>query len=161
MTDTAPCLNCGRPMRRWGVTLAEAPGTIAPGARGMCSTCDGNNGEGLIQYSSCRRCGVRILAEGSSYCSECAHIQRREPTGLDWMANGACAQIDPGLWYPKRGGHDGHIAKRFCNGDPAAGIPECPVRAQCLQYALDNREGWGVWGGMATWERQRLLEEAA
>lgn len=30
-------------------------------------------------------------------------------------------------------------AKLICN--------DCPVRLQCLSWALDNKEIWGVWGG--------------
>ncbi len=33
----------------------------------------------------------------------------------------------------------------------------CPVRAQCLAEALDNRIEWGVWGGKTERERRRIL----
>lgn len=31
---------------------------------------------------------------------------------------------------------------------------QCEVQAQCLQYALDNFEHQGIWGGMGPNERQ-------
>src|SRR5262249_20622714 len=40
------------------------------------------------------------------------------------------------------------LAKRVCNGDQEVGIEPCPVRARCLQTALDNGETHGVWGGL-------------
>ena len=33
----------------------------------------------------------------------------------------------------------------------------CPVRAECLEYALDAREAYGVWGGTTEDERRPLL----
>ena len=44
---------------------------------------------------------------------------------------------------------------------PAAGqgrLPECPVVAECLADALDNRTEFGVWGGMTERERRALLK---
>lgn len=37
----------------------------------------------------------------------------------------------------------------------------CPVKDLCLQYALDNDEPFGLWGGMSTHERRRLKRRAA
>ncbi|MEV7080935.1 WhiB family transcriptional regulator [Streptomyces sp. NPDC093516] len=34
---------------------------------------------------------------------------------------------------------------------------ECPVRLDCLAYALDHREEYGVWGAMTERERRALL----
>jgi WhiB family redox-sensing transcriptional regulator len=40
-------------------------------------------------------------------------------------------------------------AKKVCAG--------CSVREQCLNYALDIKEPYGVWGGMSEEERRVLL----
>lgn len=40
-------------------------------------------------------------------------------------------------------------AKSLCTG--------CPVQAECLAYALDQRVEHGVWGGMTERERRGLL----
>ncbi|MDT2005832.1 WhiB family transcriptional regulator [Rhodococcus opacus] len=39
-------------------------------------------------------------------------------------------------------------AKQVCRG--------CPVRAQCLDHALEARESHGIWGGYTEDERRRL-----
>jgi hypothetical protein len=40
-------------------------------------------------------------------------------------------------------------AKAICAG--------CPVRAECLEFALDTREAYGVWGGLNEDERRAIL----
>jgi WhiB family redox-sensing transcriptional regulator len=44
-------------------------------------------------------------------------------------------------------------AKAFC--------ARCPVREECLEYALRIREPHGIWGGMNEFERRQLLRERA
>jgi WhiB family redox-sensing transcriptional regulator len=33
----------------------------------------------------------------------------------------------------------------------------CPVRSECLEYAIAAEERWGVWGGLTAPERERLM----
>lgn len=39
-------------------------------------------------------------------------------------------------------------AKKLCAG--------CPIRVQCLEYAVEAEEPYGVWGGLTAKERKRL-----
>ena len=61
----------------------------------------------------------------------------------DWRAEGACRTADPDLFFPVAVGAvaNRQIAKaqRICAG--------CPVRQQCLDFALRAPEPAGVWGG--------------
>lgn len=63
-----------------------------------------------------------------------------------WMDEGACVEpgVDPDAFFPERGASS-REAKDICH--------ECPVREQCLEYALTNNETFGIWGGLS--ERQR------
>lgn len=40
----------------------------------------------------------------------------------------------------------------ICNGEN--GWPVCPLRQQCLEFALYNNEKFGVWGGMSEGDRK-------
>jgi len=65
-----------------------------------------------------------------------------------WMSGGKCREVDPELFFPSDG--VGVIkARKVC--------AQCPVQAQCLEYALDNQIEHGVWGGASERERRRLL----
>jgi WhiB family redox-sensing transcriptional regulator len=65
----------------------------------------------------------------------------------DWMRLGKCKDMDPTLFFPSDG--VGVLAaQRVC--------AECNVRSPCLEYALVNKIGEGVWGGASERQRKRL-----
>ena len=67
-----------------------------------------------------------------------------------WRLEAICAQVDPELWFPEHGSsEEAREAKRIC--------AECPVKAECQEYALENRIDHGVWGGCSERERRRIL----
>jgi WhiB family transcriptional regulator, redox-sensing transcriptional regulator len=66
---------------------------------------------------------------------------------LGWQDQALCAQTDPEAFFPEKGGST-REAKRICRS--------CEVRAECLEYALENDERFGIWGGMSERERRRL-----
>jgi WhiB family transcriptional regulator, redox-sensing transcriptional regulator len=65
----------------------------------------------------------------------------------DWSSLGRCAGTDPDALFVQ--GKAQREAKAVCKG--------CPVIAECLADALDNRTEFGVWGGMTERERRALL----
>ena len=71
---------------------------------------------------------------------------------LAWQQHALCAQTDPEAFFPEKGGST-RDAKRVC------GV--CPVREECLQYAMDNDERFGIWGGLSERERRRLRKQAS
>jgi len=62
--------------------------------------------------------------------------------------NGLCAQADPELFYPQ------YDSPSFTE-DAIAVCDRCPVRAECLDWALDHEEQ-GVWGGTSEATRRSL-----
>ncbi len=71
--------------------------------------------------------------------------------GLTWQERALCAQTDPEAFFPEKGGST-REAKRVC--------VSCEVRAECLEYALEQDERFGIWGGLSERERRRLKKEA-
>ncbi|MCU1616680.1 MAG: Transcription factor WhiB [Frankiales bacterium] len=67
-----------------------------------------------------------------------------------WRRKALCAQTDPEAFFPEKGGST-RDAKRVCTG--------CPVRAECLRFALVNDERFGIWGGLSERERRRVRLE--
>jgi WhiB family transcriptional regulator, redox-sensing transcriptional regulator len=60
-----------------------------------------------------------------------------------------CAEIDPELWYPFASGNaSAKSAKAVCR--------RCPARLECLAWALEHHEEYGVWGGTTVKDRARL-----
>jgi len=70
---------------------------------------------------------------------------------LSWQVDALCAQTDPEAFFPEKGGST-RDAKRVCTS--------CEVRSECLEYALQNDERFGIWGGLSERERRRLRRRA-
>jgi len=81
----------------------------------------------------------------------------------DWKELASCKGIDPAVFHPTRG--EIEVQRRalaICNGIPAkhrkAGTPPCPVRDQCLAFALSlppSVDLAGIYGGKT--HRERLI----
>ncbi|WP_233091300.1 WhiB family transcriptional regulator [Arthrobacter sp. MSA 4-2] len=70
---------------------------------------------------------------------------------LGWQSDALCAQTDPEAFFPEKGGST-RDAKKVCGA--------CMVRSECLEYALENDERFGIWGGLSERERRRLRKRA-
>lgn len=62
---------------------------------------------------------------------------------LLWMKRAACQGEDPDLFFESPGELQ---AKAICR--------DCPVEADCYQFAVDECIDYGVWGGMTASERR-------
>jgi WhiB family redox-sensing transcriptional regulator len=69
----------------------------------------------------------------------------------DWRSAGACLSADPDLFFPIAIGaveeRQVALARRIC--------AVCPVRQECLDFALRSGEAHGIWGGTTPDERIR------
>ena len=72
-------------------------------------------------------------------------------TDQDWRAHALCAKNDPDLFFAA-GALEHKLAKTVCR--------RCPVRSECLSYAMDAPVDHGVWGGMTERERRRYRRRA-
>ena len=68
------------------------------------------------------------------------------------------------LFFPEKG-HNSEAGKKICNGIEGfkyrKGRPPCPVRDECLEYALTFPDGdlRGVWGGTTENERKAIQHQ--
>ncbi len=75
----------------------------------------------------------------------------------DWRHGAACRDQEPDLFFPT--GDTGPAllqieeAKDICRA--------CPVIYQCLQWALESGQDYGIWGGLSEQERRSLKRRAA
>lgn len=69
---------------------------------------------------------------------------------LSWRSKGACKGLDPDVFYPDT--DDLALEAKAVCGD-------CAVRQPCLEFALNQREHEGVWGGATEKERRRILRQ--
>ena len=65
---------------------------------------------------------------------------------VSWQHKALCSQTAPEAFFPEKGGST-RDAKRVC--------AQCEVREQCLKWAIDHDERFGIWGGMSERERRR------
>lgn len=66
-----------------------------------------------------------------------------------WMPDANCKEVGPDVMFPSDG-TGVKVAQRVCAG--------CPVKTQCLEYALEARIEHGVWGQKSERERRRIYK---
>jgi WhiB family redox-sensing transcriptional regulator len=77
-----------------------------------------------------------------------------------WQAFAVCRGEDSTYFYapsyfekPEQKRAREAVAKALC--------AQCPVREECLEFALETRESHGIWGGLNEMERRALLRRRA
>lgn len=91
--------------------------------------------------------GVGAISNGAGISNVIDDVDKL----LAWQTDALCAQTDPEAFFPEKGGST-RDAKKICT--------TCEVRAQCLEYALQNDERFGIWGGLSERERRKLRRRA-
>ena len=76
---------------------------------------------------------------------------------MDWRSRAACLTVDPEIFFPI-----GNTGPAIIQATKAKAVcRDCCVVDVCLQWALDNNQDSGVWGGMSEEERRSLKRRAA
>jgi hypothetical protein len=71
---------------------------------------------------------------------------------LNWQSNAECAKKenrDKANMFFSEDAKDKSVAKGICGS--------CPVRQQCIKWALENNVIWGIWGGKDEQQIRRTL----
>jgi WhiB family transcriptional regulator, redox-sensing transcriptional regulator len=77
---------------------------------------------------------------------------KREVSDMNWRSEAACRTEDPELFFPV--GTTGPALDQLA--EAKAACYRCPVASQCLTWALDTGQRYGVWGGLSEDERREL-----
>lgn len=113
-----------------------SPGTIGRGVIGIT-----NNGQPMPSRDPWQNPAVIEMLAASNPVFD----DPEDP--LAWQRDGLCGQTDPEAFFPEKGG-DVRMAKKVCE--------MCEVKEKCLDYALENDERFGVWGGLSERQRRKL-----
>lgn len=73
-----------------------------------------------------------------------------EPGERDWVKQANCLDEDTKVFYPHNG-RDYEARLTICE--------QCPVKLECLDYALKHKDINGIWGGSSGIERRELLKD--
>ena len=74
-----------------------------------------------------------------------------------WRHRAACREEDPELFFPI-----GNTGPALLQIEEAKAVcRRCPVREECLQWALETGQDAGVWGGLSEDERRALKRRNA
>jgi WhiB family redox-sensing transcriptional regulator len=76
-------------------------------------------------------------------------------TGEEWVERALCREVDPELFYPEAVGAS---ARNFMYRQAVKVCQSCDVRQECYEFARDNNEQHGVWGGHYAWQIQRAAK---
>lgn len=80
-----------------------------------------------------------------------------EPGRALWLAQAACQDHDPDLFFPISAIGPGRAqteqAKQVCH--------TCPVRNPCRDWAMSQAIPYGVWGGLSEHDRATLIRRSA
>ncbi|HUR22599.1 MAG TPA: WhiB family transcriptional regulator [Acidimicrobiales bacterium] len=79
----------------------------------------------------------------------------RRPSTRDdprWRSDAACRDTNPDLFFPV-----GTTGEAVAETRAAITLCQrCPVREQCLEFAMATNQRDGIWGGMSEEDRQRM-----
>jgi WhiB family redox-sensing transcriptional regulator len=77
---------------------------------------------------------------------------RHDPDEMRWITGAACIGEDPELFFPV-----GMAPPALEQIDRAKSIcAACPVRSECLEWALVTCQDAGVWGGLDEEQRRQI-----
>jgi WhiB family redox-sensing transcriptional regulator len=76
----------------------------------------------------------------------------------DISEQAACRDKGPEMFFVDEGPIS-NKSVRLAIAKAVAVCNNCPVQAQCLVNAVNNKEEFGIWGGITTKERKYLMKQ--
>lgn len=100
--------------------------------------------------------GPRLTAPPAPSSGTRAHGTPKVPS-RDWRDEGACVGQPAVLWYANEPSSEANGTAMYREGKRIC--ESCPVQHECLEWALDTKEAFGLWGGVTPRGRSKLLRE--
>ena len=117
---------------------------------GVCADC--RDLREIQAIGLCHTCYPRNSAAGTTDdYARLATLPSMPALDRRWQADALCVEVDPEIFFPEKGGST-RDAKGVCS--------RCVVRAECLDFALEAQERFGIWGGASERARRRLAAQA-
>lgn len=69
---------------------------------------------------------------------------------MNWQKRGRCRDMNPELFFPV--GTKGPAIAQIA--EAKAVCAKCPVRTECLEWAIESGQEYGIFGGMTEDERK-------
>lgn len=150
--------------------VSTATDSSRPSAFASCRAAPGTETETATSYhqSGGNRPPVHEASKVMKQNPEAIDLDTAEPDPFDdvyeiltapineerpWMVFGACRETDDPDMFFSPNKEQARAALALC--------ATCPVRTDCLEYALDARERFGIWGGTTEKQRRKLLRRTA
>jgi len=74
-----------------------------------------------------------------------------------WRISAICRDTDPELFFPV-----GTTGQALLQIAKAKGVCcQCPVKVECLDFAMETNQDTGIWGGLSEDERRNLRRQNA
>jgi WhiB family redox-sensing transcriptional regulator len=77
---------------------------------------------------------------------------KHDPSEMWWIERSRCIGEDPELFFPI--GSTGPAVEQTARA--IAVCQDCPVRLECLEWALETCQDAGVWGGLSEEDRREI-----
>lgn len=95
---------------------------------------------------------IPLTIEVGPFSDQAKTTKEERGIAMDWRHRSECLNEEPELFFPI--GNTGPAV--FQIEEAKAVCRRCDVRDQCLEWAMENGQDHGVWGGMSEDERRAL-----
>lgn len=69
----------------------------------------------------------------------------------EWRTKASCKNLPFAVFFPERGQNTPVIVKKMCK--------ICPVKEECLEYAVLSNQQYGIWAGTSVKARRKLRRQ--
>lgn len=69
----------------------------------------------------------------------------------EWRSRAKCSGLPPDIFFPERGQNTSITVKKMCI--------DCPVRTECLEFAVLSNQQYGIWAGTSVKARRKLRRQ--